>query len=63
MVLSKYSMPILVNPKNIAVTRECRYKIAFLKESEEHLYDTVERLVNKEIKALNLEIKPMPEDY
>ena len=56
-------MPILVNPKNIAVTRECRYKVAFLKTSEEHLYDTVERLVDKEIKELNIEIPTMPKDY
>lgn len=63
MVLYNICMPILVNPKNIAVTRECRYKVAFLKTSEEHLYDTIERLVDKEIKELGIVIKPMPSDY
>jgi len=56
-------MAILENPKNLAVTRECRYKIAFLKKSEEHLYDTAERLVDEEIKRLGLEVPPMPADY
>ena len=56
-------MSILVNPKNIAVTRETRYKVAFLKGSEEHLYDTVGRLVDEEIERLKIKIPPMPEDY
>ncbi len=54
---------ILVDPKNIAVRKVCRYKVAFLKKSEEHLYDTVERLVDKEIKELGIEVPPMPENY
>ena len=54
---------ILEHPKNLAVTRECRYKIAFLKKSEEHLYDTAERLVDEEIKRLSLTVPPMPKDY
>ncbi len=54
---------ILVDPKNIAVRKVCRYKVAFLKKSEEHLYDTVERLVDKEIKELGIEVPSMPENY
>ncbi len=56
-------MAILVNPKNIAVTKETRYKVAFLKTSEEHLYDTMARLVEEEVKRLGLNIPPMPSDY
>ena len=56
-------MAILANPKNIAVTKETRYKVAFLKTSEEHLYDTVARLVDAEVQRQGLEIPPMPEDY
>lgn len=54
---------ILKNPKNLAVRRECRYKVAYLKRSEEHLYDTVERLVDEEIARQGLDIPDMPEDY
>lgn len=56
-------MAILANPKNIAVRRETRYKVAFLKTSEEHLYDTVARIVDAEVLRTGIEIPPMPEDY
>ena len=56
-------MAILEKQKSLVVRRECRYKVAFLKTSEEHIYDTVERLVDAEIQRLGLEIPPMPEDY
>lgn len=56
-------MGILENPKNLAVTKNCRYKVAFLKKSEEHLYDAVERLVDEQIKREGITIPPMPKDY
>lgn len=56
-------MGILENAVSIAVNKECRYKLAFLKEQEENLYDTVERLVDEEIARKGKLIPPMPSNY
>lgn len=41
---------------NVAITQECRDKLAYVKKPDEFLRDTIHRLVDEELKKLNIKL-------
>ena len=41
---------------NVAITQECRRKLAYVQDPDEFLRDTIERLVDNEVKKQGITI-------
>lgn len=41
---------------NVAITQECRTKLAYVKNPDEFLRDTIERLVDEELQRKGIKI-------